>query len=163
LPDPVNRNSLTQNLLLTCHWCGRKKPRRTVQSLGQEDMMAVVVAKKISISWILLGVVGVLGLLFAWFREGFDIGPSANLSYIKSIGFFVFATLSGIGATKNKLWGKVSLTIASILLALYCFLFLGAVWTNFGKLWFTVAWILFVFAIVSIPLIWIKRRAPTNH
>ena len=116
--------------------------------------MRIIVAKKISQGWIGLGIVGILGCFVAWFREGFAITTTANLSYIISIMFFVFAVISGIGSSRNKLWGKILLTLASILLTIYCFLFLWHVWTTFGIFWLTIIVVLFVFAITSIPLIW---------
>ena len=124
--------------------------------------MKKTVSTRVSQGWVVLGIMGILVCSAAWIREGFEIASGAGLSYLVTVGFFIFATLAGIGATQNKLWGKVLLTVASALLLLYCLLFLGHVWTSFGVIWFFIVLALFVFAIITIPLVWIQKYAPTS-
>ena len=124
--------------------------------------MKKAVSTKVSQGWVVLGIIGILICFAAWIREGSEITSGAGLSYLVGIVFFVFATISGFAATKNKLWGKVSLTIASALLLLYCLLFLGHVWTSFGVIWLLIVSALCVFAIITIPIVWLQKFAPTS-
>jgi len=113
-------------------------------------------SEKVSQGWIVLGIIGILTGFIAWIREGFGITSGADWSYLIMIGFFIFATFAGIGAKENKLWGKLLLTVTSVLLLLYCFMFLGHIWTSFGVIWFCIVLTLCVFAVVTIPMVWIK-------
>lgn len=111
-----------------------------------------------AIAWIAFGIMGVSFVSFMWAIEGFDIGKSANLSYIIVIGFFLAATGTGIAAKRGHLWAKFVITILSTFLLLYCIFYLGFIRTSFGRFPFFVMWILFLFSLLSTVGIWTNRK-----
>ena len=112
-------------------------------------------------AWIIIGGMGIILSLLAWIRGGFNMCYEINESYVIAIVFFILTIFSAIGADRQQRWGKVSLTILLLLLILYCILFLGfmssgTITTISGKIMFMGVWSLLIFAIVSIPAVWMK-------
>lgn len=114
-------------------------------------------------AWVVIGGMGIILSLLAWIRGGFNISYEINESYVIAIVFFILTIFSAIGACRQQRWGKVSLTILLLLLVLYCILFLGfmasgTITTIAGKIMFMGVCGLLIFAIVSIPAVWIKEH-----
>ena len=113
-------------------------------------------------AWVVIGGMGFFFSSLAAMRDGLNIpfGATASYAIIYTIiiVFFILTIFSAMGACKQQRWGKVSLTILLLLLVLYCVLYLICVRTGAGMLWFLVVWSLLIFAIVSIPAVWMKNN-----
>ena len=106
--------------------------------------------------WVVISIIGIFFIFLDLFRDNEGIPLEANAGNVIAIVFFILTIFSAMGACKQQRWGKVSLTILLLLLVLYCVLYLICVRTGAGMIWFLVVWSLLIFAIVSIPAVWMK-------
>jgi len=113
-------------------------------------------------AWVILGTMGIVFSAVSWMREGVT-SPIGNASYVIPLVFCIFIIASAISANRQKLWGKILFTSLLVLFIFNFIAFLGVMFTGHietmtGRIMVIATGIFVIFALLTIPSIWIKRQ-----